>query len=60
MPLLRKESLAELIAIHHRGDSPVTMTSFLGEPGSAFGRVIRNQDGKVAAIVEKRMPLRNR
>lgn len=53
MPLLRKESLAELIAIHHRGDSPVTMTSFLGEPGSAFGRVIRNQDGKVAAIVEK-------
>ena len=53
MPLLRKESLAELIAIHHKADSPVTMTSFIGEPGSAFGRVIRNQDEKVAKIVEK-------
>ncbi|QRN83069.1 bifunctional UDP-N-acetylglucosamine diphosphorylase/glucosamine-1-phosphate N-acetyltransferase GlmU [Chloroflexota bacterium] len=53
MPLLRKESLAELIAIHQSSGSPVTMTSFIGAPGSAFGRVIRNQDGKVAAIVEK-------
>ena len=53
MPLLRKESLAALIALHQKSGSPVTMTSFIGEPGSAFGRVVRNPDGRVAAIVEK-------
>jgi bifunctional UDP-N-acetylglucosamine pyrophosphorylase/glucosamine-1-phosphate N-acetyltransferase len=53
MPLLRKESLEALIALHQKSDSPVTMTSFIGEPGSAFGRVVRNPDGKVAEIVEK-------
>ena len=40
MPLLRKESLVELIEIHLKSNSPVTMTSFIGEPGSAFGRVV--------------------
>ena len=53
MPLLRKESLKELIAIYQKSGSPVTMTSFIGEPGSAFGRVVRNQAGMVAEIVEK-------
>ena len=53
MPLLRKESLETLIAIHQKSDSPVTMTSFIGDPGSAFGRVVRDQEGKVAEIVEK-------
>ena len=53
MPLLRRESLRQLIAIHQDAGSPVTMTSFIGEPGSAFGRVVRDADGKVIAIVEK-------
>jgi bifunctional UDP-N-acetylglucosamine pyrophosphorylase/glucosamine-1-phosphate N-acetyltransferase len=53
MPLLRRESLEALLALHRQSGGPVTMTSFMGEPGSAFGRVIRDADGHVAAIVEK-------
>lgn len=52
MPLLRRESLEALLALHQQTGGPVTMTSFVGEPGSAFGRVIRTADGHVAAIVE--------
>lgn len=53
MPLLRKESVQQLVAIHQASGSPVTMTSFIGEPGSAFGRVVRDAEGMVTAIVEK-------
>ncbi len=53
MPLLRRESLEALLSQHQRSGGPVTMTSFMGEPGSAFGRVIRGADGHVAAIVER-------
>ncbi|MCB2209309.1 bifunctional UDP-N-acetylglucosamine diphosphorylase/glucosamine-1-phosphate N-acetyltransferase GlmU [bacterium] len=53
MPLLRHESLEALLALHQQSGGPVTMTSFMGDPGSAFGRVIRDDAGHVAAIVEK-------
>jgi bifunctional UDP-N-acetylglucosamine pyrophosphorylase/glucosamine-1-phosphate N-acetyltransferase len=53
MPLLRRQSLEALLALHKQNSGPVTMTSFKGESGSAFGRVLRDEDGHVAAIVEK-------
>jgi len=53
MPLLRKESLEALIALHNEGDSPVTMTSFIGEEARGFGRVVRDDEGHVTAIVEQ-------
>lgn len=53
MPLLRQDSLAALIAMHKTGDSPVTMTSFIGEEARGFGRVVRDENGRVAAIVEQ-------
>ena len=53
MPLLRQESIAELIALHRRSGSPVTMTSFHGDEAQGFGRVIRNADSHVTAIVEE-------
>ncbi len=52
MPLLRKESLKALLALHQAGESPVTMTSFIGEEARGFGRVVRDGEGHVAAIVE--------
>lgn len=52
MPLLRKESLEKLIRMHRDSDSPVTMTSFIGEEARGFGRVVRNPQGHVTAIVE--------
>ena len=53
MPLLRKESLEQLIAMHRQANSPVTMTSFIGEEARGFGRVVRNEKGEVIAIVEQ-------
>jgi bifunctional UDP-N-acetylglucosamine pyrophosphorylase/glucosamine-1-phosphate N-acetyltransferase len=53
MPLLRKESLKKLVDLHKQSDSPVTMTSFIGDEARGFGRVVRDADGHVAAIVEQ-------
>jgi bifunctional UDP-N-acetylglucosamine pyrophosphorylase/glucosamine-1-phosphate N-acetyltransferase len=53
MPLLRAESLKALIDLHDSSDSPVTMTSFIGDEARGFGRVVRDPQGHVAAIVEQ-------
>ena len=53
MPLLQKASLETLIALHEESDSPVTMTSFIGEEARGFGRVVRDDLGHVIAIVEQ-------
>jgi len=53
MPLLREETLRQLVDLHTSSNSPVTMTSFIGEEARGFGRVIRDAQGHVAAIVEQ-------
>jgi bifunctional UDP-N-acetylglucosamine pyrophosphorylase/glucosamine-1-phosphate N-acetyltransferase len=53
MPLLRGESLKQLIALHAVSESPVTMSSFIGDEARGFGRVVRDESGHVAAIVEQ-------
>ena len=52
MPLLRTESIQALIKLHQGSNSPVTMTSYIGEAAREFGRVVRDDEGHVAAIVE--------
>jgi len=53
MPLLRTESVQALIDLHGQSNSPVTMTSYTGEAAREFGRVVRNNEGHVSAIVEQ-------
>ena len=53
MPLLRARTLAQLVALHQAVDSPVTMTSFIGDEARGFGRVVRNAAGHVTAIIEQ-------
>jgi bifunctional UDP-N-acetylglucosamine pyrophosphorylase/glucosamine-1-phosphate N-acetyltransferase len=53
MPLLRKDSLEKLAQMHAASNSPVTMTSFIGDEARGFGRVVRNETGEVIAIVEQ-------
>lgn len=53
MPLLREETMAHLIQMHAASDAPVTMTSFIGDEARGFGRVVRDERGHVAAIVEQ-------
>ncbi len=52
VPLLRSETLRDLIAFHENGQNAVTvLTTNIAEPGS-YGRIVRNQAGEVTAIVE--------
>ena len=52
VPLLRSETLKELIAVHELDGNAVTvLTSNIANPG-AYGRIIRNAAGEVTAIVE--------
>ncbi len=53
MPLLRGQSLKDLLALHQAGESPVTMTSFTGDNARMFGRVERKDSGHVNGIVEE-------
>ncbi len=51
-PLLRTETLAALIDMHRRGEAAATILSAeLADPG-AYGRIVRDAEGRVVAIVE--------
>jgi bifunctional UDP-N-acetylglucosamine pyrophosphorylase/glucosamine-1-phosphate N-acetyltransferase len=51
-PLLRTETLAALIDTHRRGAAAATILSAeLADPG-AYGRIVRDGEGRVVAIVE--------
>ena len=51
-PLLRPQTLAELTRTHLASEAPITMlTSSLTDP-DGLGRVVRDSDGRIAAVVE--------
>ena len=52
MPLLRASTLAKLADAQSQLNAAVTMLSLFGEPESSFGRVVRDENGRVAEIVE--------
>jgi bifunctional UDP-N-acetylglucosamine pyrophosphorylase/glucosamine-1-phosphate N-acetyltransferase len=51
-PLLRTEVLAELVEEHRRHGAAVTVLSFEPPDPRAYGRIVRDPAGGVAAIVE--------
>lgn len=54
MPLVRRETLAELIRQREeRGDAVSLATTMLEDP-TGYGRIVRDADGELAAIVEDR------
>jgi len=53
MPLLTAETLQHLVEAQKTNPGPITMLSVISENPRGFGRVIRNQDGSVQAIVEE-------
>ena len=52
MPLLRAGTLAQLADMQSRTSAAVAMLSVIGEPESSFGRVARDENGRVTEIVE--------
>jgi len=53
-PLLRPETLRELVATHVENANAATLLSSVVDDPTGYGRVIRRADGQVRAIVEQR------
>jgi bifunctional UDP-N-acetylglucosamine pyrophosphorylase/glucosamine-1-phosphate N-acetyltransferase len=53
MPLLRGESLQALVETQKNNKGPISMLTVHSDDPRGFGRIIRNADGTVSAIVEE-------
>ncbi|MEX2627695.1 MAG: NTP transferase domain-containing protein [Ilumatobacteraceae bacterium] len=53
-PLLRTETLDELVATHVANDNAATLLTSVMDDPTGYGRVIRKRDGRVLRIVEQR------
>ena len=53
MPLLRAETLRELIDVHHAEGNAVTVLTASGDP-AGYGRIVRDSGGAFLRIVEER------
>ena len=53
-PLLRPETLDELVATHVANSNAATLLTSVMDDPTGYGRVIRRPDGQVARIVEQR------
>lgn len=52
-PLLRAETVAALVAEHHRTDAAATVLTAEPPDPTGYGRIVRGKDGRVARIVEE-------
>jgi bifunctional UDP-N-acetylglucosamine pyrophosphorylase/glucosamine-1-phosphate N-acetyltransferase len=52
VPLLRAESLEDLVAEHDRTGAAATVMTFRAADPTGYGRILRGEGGAVAAIVE--------
>ncbi|MGH8244832.1 MAG: bifunctional UDP-N-acetylglucosamine diphosphorylase/glucosamine-1-phosphate N-acetyltransferase GlmU, partial [Gammaproteobacteria bacterium] len=52
MPLLRAETLHKLVEKQKTNPGPVTILTVIADDPRGFGRIVRNKDGTVEAIVE--------
>ena len=53
MPLLRSETLQELVETQKRNKGPISMLTVMADDPRGFGRILRKADGSVNAIVEE-------
>jgi bifunctional UDP-N-acetylglucosamine pyrophosphorylase/glucosamine-1-phosphate N-acetyltransferase len=53
MPLLRGETFQRLVETQQRNSGPLTLLTVQADDPRGFGRILRKQDGTVAAIVEE-------
>lgn len=53
MPMLQAETISKIIDFHQSQNNVLTMTSVEGNVPRGFGRVVRDPDGKLTAIVEE-------
>ena len=53
MPLLRGETLQALVETQKANKGPISMLTVVADDPRGFGRIVRKEDGTVAAIVEE-------
>lgn len=53
-PLVRKETLASLLDTHRRGDAAATILSAELDDPREYGRIVRDSEGRVQAVVEEK------
>ncbi len=53
MPLLRGQAFQQLVETQKKNGGPISMLTVVAEDPRGFGRIVRNDDGTVAAIVEE-------
>jgi len=53
MPLLRAETFEQLIEKQNNNRGPISMLTIIEEDPRGFGRIVRNKEGGVEAIVEE-------
>jgi len=53
MPLLRGETFAQLVETQKQNSGPLSMLTVIADDPRGFGRIVRKDDGTVAAIVEE-------
>jgi bifunctional UDP-N-acetylglucosamine pyrophosphorylase/glucosamine-1-phosphate N-acetyltransferase len=53
MPLLRGQVFQQLVETQKKNGGPISMLTVVAEDPRGFGRIVRNDDGTVAAIVEE-------
>jgi bifunctional UDP-N-acetylglucosamine pyrophosphorylase/glucosamine-1-phosphate N-acetyltransferase len=53
LPLLRARTLAHLIEAHQASRDPITLLTAVDAHARGFGRILRNSDGAIEAIVEE-------
>jgi len=52
MPFIQKQTVEKLIRYREQTGAAIAMVSMLGSPDSTFGRVIRDEQGTVAEVIE--------
>jgi bifunctional UDP-N-acetylglucosamine pyrophosphorylase / glucosamine-1-phosphate N-acetyltransferase len=53
MPLLRAETFDQLVEAHQSHKGPITLLTVVEDDPRGFGRIVRDEDGNVTAIVEE-------
>ncbi len=53
MPLLRPETIRRLLDVQRQNSGPMTLLTVQADDPRGFGRIVRREDGTVAAIVEE-------
>jgi bifunctional UDP-N-acetylglucosamine pyrophosphorylase/glucosamine-1-phosphate N-acetyltransferase len=54
VPLVKENTITELIEVHRRGSSKVTVLTTKIETPEGYGRIIRKENGEILSIVEEK------